>query len=293
MKAAKNKKKGFTIKQRNALAGYIFFSPWIIGFFAFTFYPVIYSLILSVNAVQIKTGGIAMTWKGLTFYHEAVNIDTSFKIALGDTVMFIACATPLVLVFSLIVALLLNGKYPLRTFLRAVFFLPVIIMSGPVISELLNKYTADFTNSDPKILLFLYGLPSFIQKPVLYALSNLVLILWFSGTQILIFLAGLQKIGRDIYEAAEIDGANSWEKFWKITLPFIKPMAMINAIYTIVEIANFANNEVNKKISGHLFEVNRPYSFSAAMSWIYFITILLILLVVYVIFSYLERRERA
>lgn len=293
MKTVKKKKKGFTIKRRNALAGYIFFSPWIIGFFAFTLFPVIYSLILSVNAVQIKTGKIDMIWKGLTFYNEAINIDTSFKIALGDTVTFIVCATPLVLVFSLIIALLLNGKYPLRTFFRAVFFLPVIIMSGPVISELLNKYTADFTRSNPKILVyFLYGLPSFIRDTVLFALSNLVLILWFSGTQILIFLAGLQKIGRDIYEAAEIDGANSWEKFWKITLPFIKPMAMINAIYTIVEIANFANNEVNKKISGHLFEVNRPYSFSAAMSWIYFATILLILIVVYIVFNYLERRER-
>lgn len=292
MKDIKNNKRVLTIKRRNALAGYIFFSPWILGFFVFTLYPVIYSLILSVNAVQIKTDEIIMIWKGLTFYNEAVNVDTSFKIALGNTVMFIACATPLVLVFSLIIAILLNGRYPLRTFFRAVFFLPVIIMSGPVITELLNKYTCDFSNSDPRIFVFLNSLPSFIRNPVLFTLSNLVLMLWFSGAQILIFLAGLQKIGRDIYEAAEIDGANSWEKFWKITLPFVKPMAMINAIYTIVEIANFANNDVNEKISSHLFEVNRPYSFSAAMSWIYFITILFILLAVYIIFNYLERRER-
>lgn len=292
MKAVRMNKRGLTIKGRNSLAGYIFFSPWIIGFILFTLYPVIYSMILSVNAVQIKTDEIVMIWKGLSFYNEAINVDTSFKIALGNTVMLIACATPVVLVFSLIIAILLNGKYPLRMFFRAVFFLPVIIMSGPVISELLTKYTANFSNSGPGIYLFLNSLPSFLNKPVLFTLNNLVIILWFSGAQILIFLAGLQKIGTDIYEAADIDGANAWEKFWKITLPFVKPLAMVNAIYTIVEIANFANNDVNNKISSHVFEVNRPYSFSAAMSWIYFATVLLILLVTYVIFNGLERRKR-
>lgn len=288
----KTKKNSLTIKQRNSLAGYLFFSPWIIGFLIFTLFPTIYSIRISLNALQITTKGIKMTWKGFEYYSQAVSVDTAFTTNLGDTVIFIVCATPIILVFSLIIAILLNGKYPMRTFFRAVFFLPVIIMSGPVINDLLSQYTVSLSNSSPVIFSFVAGLPTFISKPVFFALDNLVLILWFSGVQILIFIAGLQKVGSEVYEAASIDGATAWEKFWKITLPFIKPLAMVNAIYTVMEIANYSNNSVNNKISSHLLEVNRPYSYSAAMSWIYFAVILVILLIVYMVFQGFGRREK-
>jgi oligogalacturonide transport system permease protein len=287
----KTKKHSLTIKHRNALTGYLFFSPWIIGFLVFTLFPIIYSIRLSLNSLQITTKGILMTWKGFEYYNEALKIDTTFTTALWDTVIFIGCATPIILVFSLILAILLNGKYPLRAFFRGVFFLPVIIMSGPVISDLLSQYSVTFSIANPGIYSFVNGLPAIINKPVLFALNNLVLILWFSGVQILIFIAGLQKVGSEIYEAASIDGATAWEKFWKITLPYVKPLVLVNAIYTVMEIANYSNNNVNIKINSHLLEVNQPYSYSAAMSWIYFSVILFLLLVVYSIFQGFGRRE--
>lgn len=287
----KTKKHSLTIKHRNALTGYLFFSPWIIGFLVFTLFPIIYSIRLSLNSLQITTKGILMTWKGFEYYNQALRVDTTFTTTLGDTVLFITCATPIILVFSLIIAILLNGKYPLRAFFRGVFFLPVIIMSGPVISDLLSQYSVTFSNANPGIYSFVNGLPDIINKPVLFALNNLILILWFSGVQILIFIAGLQKVGSDIYEAASIDGATAWEKFWKITLPYVKPLALVNAIYTVMEIANYSNNNVNIKINSHLLEVNQPYSYSAAMSWIYFSVILFLLLVVYSIFQGFGRRE--
>ena len=285
------KKLSLTIKQRNAITGYLFILPWIIGFLVFTLYPLILSIRLSFNEVRISEG-ILLKFRGWEYYHEALNVDTQFKTNLGETVIFICCAIPIIIVFSLIIAMLLNGRYPLRTLFRGIFFLPVIIMSGPVISDLMSQYSVDLSKLSPLIYDFINNLPGFIKTPIFFSLNNLVLILWFSGVQILLFLAGLQKIGKEIYEAASIDGATGWEKFWKITLPHLKPMALINSVYTVMEIANYANNSVNTKISSHLLEVNRPYSFSAAMSWIYFMVILLLLLAVYIIFNGWKRRDK-
>lgn len=285
--------KPMTNKKRNAVAGYLFILPWIVGLLAFVAYPVVYSILLSLSTAKVTTSGIEMKWAGLTYYTRALAQDTTFTSTIAETVLFMACAVPVILVFSLMIAILLNSKFRLRGFFRSVFFLPVIIMSGPAISELLTKYTVDFSESGAGIYEFLATLPDFLQTPALFILNNLVLILWFSGVQILIFLAGLQKISPEIYEAASIDGAGPWEKFWKITLPAMTPIAMVSAIYTVVEIANWTNNATNQKIGSHLFEVGQPYSFSAAMSWIYFGVVALVLLLVFLIFRLLGRRDRA
>lgn len=287
------KRKGLTMHGRNALTGSIFVLPWVIGFLIFTLYPIIYSIALSLNDVSISTeAGMQLTWKGFDYYYEALRIDTTFLTALGNNVLFICCATPIVLVFSLIIAILLNKSFVGRTIFRVLFFLPVIIMSGSVIQELLGSYTIDFATMSETVYNFLNTLPEFFRKPIFFALENLVLILWYSGVQILLFLAGLQKVGRTLYEAAEIDGAGAWQKFWKITLPHVKPMILLNAIYTVMEIANSANNEVTNKISSHMFEVNRPFSFSAAMSWIYFLTVCGLLLVILILFGGRGKREK-
>ena len=285
--------KPMTNKKRNAVAGYLFILPWIVGLLAFVAYPVVYSILLSLSTAKVTTSGIEMKWAGLTYYTRALAQDTTFTSTIAETVLFMACAVPVILVFSLMIAILLNSKFRLRGFFRSVFFLPVIIMSGPAISELLTKYTVDFSESGAGIYEFLATLPDFLQTPALFILNNLVLILWFSGVQILIFLAGLQKISPEIYEAASIDGAGPWEKFWKITLPAMTPIAMVSAIYSVVEIANWTNNATNQKIGSHLFEVGQPYSFSAAMSWIYFGVVALALLLVFLIVRLLGRRDRA
>ena len=287
------KRKGLTMHGRKALTGSLFVLPWVIGFLLFSAYPIIYSVMLSLNEVEISsTEGVAFAWRGIDYYYEALRVDTTFLTALGNNVLFICCATPIILVFSLIIAILLNKKFPGRTFFRVLFFLPVIIMSGSVIQELLSSYTIDFSTMSDTVYTFLNTLPEFFRKPIFFALENLVLILWYSGVQILLFLAALQKVGPEIYEAASIDGAGGWQKFWKITLPHVKPIVLLNAIYTVMEIANGANNEVNAKISAHMFEVNRPFSFSAAMSWIYFLVVCGILIVIVVLFGGRGKREK-
>lgn len=279
------KRRGLTYRGRKARSGSLFVLPWAIGFLLFTLYPIVLSIALSLNDVSIDSDkGIQLSWRGFAYYYEALRIDTTFLTALGNNVLFICCATPIVLVFSLIIAILLNKNFVGRTVFRVLFFLPVIIMSGSVIQELLGSYTIDFASMSETVYNFLNTLPEIFRKPIFFALENLVLILWYSGVQILLFLAGLQKVNRSLYEAAEIDGAGAWQKFWKITLPHVRPMILLNAIYTVMEIANSANNEVADKIAAHMFEVNRPFSFSAAMSWLYFLAVCGMLLVVFILF---------
>ena len=286
------KKTTLTMRSRKALTGISFTAIWVIGFLLFTLDPIIYSIRLSLHSVQFAPTGIQMTWEGLQYYDYAWNADTTFKLNLGNTVIFIVCAVPVALVFALLIAVALNRNFKGRTFFRSVFFLPVVIMSGQVVQNLLDKYSLSFSDSAPWLYDFISNLPEFISTPALFILNNFLLILWFSGVQILIMLAGLQKISPDIYQAADIDGASGWQKFWKITLPQMNTILLLSAVYTVVTIANYSKNEMNGKISANLFDTNRIYSYSAAMSWIYFLVIMLILLGVFLIFKWFGREKK-
>lgn len=286
------KKGPMPARTRNALWGYGFIMIWLLGFFIFTLYPTIYSFIISLNDVRLTSDGMLFTWRGLYHYNYSLSVSGDFKMAISGDLGFIVCATIVVVVFSLIIALLLNKNFPLRTFFRVVFFMPVVIMSGPVISKLLTGETIDFSDQATVLYGFLADLPEVLRSPTLFVLDNLVKILWFSGVQILIYLAGLQKISPDIYEAASIDGAGAWEKFWKITLPHMKSMALLNAIYTVVEISNYSGLKINELISKQLFNQTRIYSYSAALSWLYFFIVAVLLGLVFLVFKLFGRKDK-
>lgn len=291
MSFQKNKSR-LTMNNRSRLIGLLFVSPWIIGFLLLTLYPVLYSIWISLNEVAINSTGMHLSWRGFKYYDYAFNSDSKFKLNLTNAIFFICCSTPVILVLALIVALLLNRKFPLRSFFRSVFFLPVVVVSGPVISSLLDKHGIDFSSESPEIFTFISAMPAFIQSPAKFVLQNLMLILWMSGVQILVFLVGLQKISPDLYEAANIDGAGGWEKFWKITLPHTVPCAALCGLYTIVDLSNYSNLAINTRISAVMFDQIRMYSLSAAMSWIYFAAVILIIIAAALIFLWFGRKER-
>ncbi len=292
MKRKTSTNTGLTIQQRNALKGYAFITPWILGFGVFIAYPLVYSIILSLNEIKLLPNGTEYTWRGMFFYDYALNQTTNFRTSLTAQVTMICYMTPIILVFSLIIALLLNGKFRMRAFFRGAFFMPVIIMSGPAISQLLTKYTVDFSDTSPIIFNILTQLPPVLATPAEYVLNNLVLILWFCGVQILIFLAGVQKIGTDLYEAASIDGAGAWEKFWKITLPHLSPLILISGVYTVVDIANYSRGSVNSLINSKIFDTKYLYSYASAMAWMYFIVVALLLVALFLIFKFFGRKAK-
>lgn len=273
-------KRGMSIRTSNILVGYGFLALWIIGFLVFTAYPLFYSLFLSFNRVKIGINGIEATFAGLYWYKEVFLTDVEFLPALADTLRFVGYSSPIIIVVALILAVLLNGKFPARGLFRTIFFFPVIIISGPVISEFTTNNAVTIGNPSQYFMYNLIGtLPGVISEPLTYIIRNIVIILWFSGVQMLIYLSGLQKIGTPIFEAAQIDGASSWDIFWKITLPYIKPLILVNAIYTVVEMSTFPDTAINQLIAAKMFTANVIYSYSAAISWIFFCIQILMLLI--------------
>ena len=127
-------------------------------------------------------------------------------------------------------------------------------------------------------------LPDMISEPLLYIFDNIVLIFWFSGIQILIVLAALQKISTSLYEAAAIDGASHWQAFWKITLPSLRPMLLVVAVYTIVDLSGYSGNSITGYIKANMTITQKTYSYSSAMAWIYSFVVLLLLLAAFLIF---------
>ncbi len=271
-------------RARSAVTGSMFFLPWLVGFAAVTAYPLIYSIVICFNQVQIKPGKIELARIGWEYFRQALAVDTEYPTKLISSICNVLMETPLVVVFSLVIALLLNRKFRGRTVYRIVFFLPVVIMSGPVMSELMSESSAMSINFD------IMGLQSLLMELdnrwagiLLTFLNSFVRILWFCGVQIIVFLAGLQKIDRNMYEAAAIDGATAWAAFWKITLPHMRPIIMLNTIYTIVELGTAADDATNIKIVGAVRDIARPYSYAAALSWIYASCLLLLILIAFLL----------
>ena len=266
--------KQLSMRSKNSLTGLLFISPWIIGFLLFTAYPLFYSLYLSFQKVRITTEGIQTTFVKLDNFKDAFTVDALFTQKLLTFVQELVLSVPIIIVFSLIIAILLNQPIRFRNFFRMIFFLPVIIASGPVINELISQGVTSIPSiKDYAIFETMLSADSLFSSVLLYLMDNLIIILWFSGVQFLIFLAALQKIDTQVYEAAKIDGASNWECFWKVTLPSIFPMIVVNTVYTIVTFSIFSLNPVIEHIQTNMFQINTGFGYASALSWIYFLLI--------------------
>lgn len=278
-----------TNARREAIMGYLFISIWIFGFLWLTLYPLFMSLIYSFAQVTIPGGsGVRIDFNGFSNYVTILN-DIQFISAIQWFIGHLLLYLPLTLIISMIIAILLNQKIKLRGFFRSVFFLPVIIASGPIMATLFGSgeragLLTNTLNEDVPNQLASF-LPEFMAEFVSGMYTHLIIILWFSGVQIILFLAGLQKINKETYEAASIDGASPWESFWKITLPSLKSIILVSAIYTIVMLSTFPTNQVLYRIN-----VVRQSSFgvASALAWVYFIVVAIVLGIV----SFLLVREK-
>jgi ABC-type sugar transport systems, permease components len=270
-----------TNRRRKALFGFAFVSPWIAGFLLFTMYPMAYSAFLSFQDVKITPTGVKTHFVGWDNYKYAFFNDPTLLAKFLAYLREMALNVPVIVVFALIIALLINQKIRFRGAFRTVFFLPVIITSGPVINELLGQGATTIPNIEQ------YGMFAMIEDtlspaiadPVLYLFRQIILVLWFSGVQILVFLAGLQKVDRALYEAARIDGASAWESFWKVTLPVLKPLVLVNVIYTVVYLSTFALNEVIVTIRNNMFSTFTGFGYATAIAWLYFLLICVVLII--------------
>jgi oligogalacturonide transport system permease protein len=272
---------------REALYGYAFVGIWIIGFIVFTALPLGQTLYYSLNQVSVTASGINLNFVQWQNYTRALFTDPTFTGLLVEYAAQTLVSVPIILIFSLIIALFLNQDFKLKGLFRTIFFLPVVITSGPVIQELVAQGATSVPGLDMESIEgFLFGLPPYLSSPIEYLLTSFILILWFSGVQILIFLSALQKIDRSTYEAAAIDGASSWESFWKITLPSLTGTMLIVAFYTIIILSHFSENPVVQYIYSQTYAVQGGIGYASAMSFLYFFVLILLLAIVYFLMSY-------
>ncbi|MBE6808174.1 MAG: sugar ABC transporter permease [Ruminococcaceae bacterium] len=280
-----------TLKTKEKLMGVMFMLPWILGLLIFSLYPLFYSIWLSFANVEFSSAGISTDFVGIKWYKELFTEDPNFITNMVDTLKSIVFSAPMIIVASIILALLLNKALPGRAIFRALYFFPVIIISGPVMSKLINNQATSIIHPDQySIYTVIENMPDIISVPLTYIFDNIVIILWYSGVQMLIILTGLQKIGDSIYEAASIDGAGSWEKFWKITLPYLRPMILVSSAYTVVDLASMSTTPIHAYIEKNVTNILKPYSYSSAISWLYALAILAILGIVFFILR--ERRAK-
>ena len=290
MKHTKNphdKKRITKRKLRDWLFGYIFLAPWIAGVILFFVMSMMDSLNYSVHKI-IMDNGVQLS--PLEHWYDnfvsVFSLETDLPTTLGSFAISLVLQVPIIISFSLIIAMLLNGKIRCRSAFRMIFFLPVIIATGPVMNMLNAQGAATVPMmSDGSLLNLLSGLPQFLLDPITELFNSLILILWNSGIQILIFLSGLQKVSTTMYEAAKIDGANGWETFWKITLPLVKPIILLNYIYTVVSLATGGTNPIIELIYSATYTTpwTKGYSYGMAFSWIYTAIIGVILLGVFLL----------
>ncbi len=279
-------------RTREAVYGYAFVIIWILGFAIFTLLPLGQTLYYSLNQVTVSATGINLEYVQGDNYTRALFTDPTFVQLLIEYAIETLVSVPIILIFSMIIALFLNLKFKFKGVFRTIFFLPVVITSGPVIQELVAQgaTTVPGITITGTVTEFIAELPRYLRNPVEYLLTSFILILWFSGVQILIYLSSLQKIDQSIYEAAAIDGASGWESFWKITLPSLSTTTLIVAIYTIIALSHFSENKVIKYVYSQTYAVQGGIGYSSAMSFLYFFVLVLLLAIVYLLLNFRARK---
>lgn len=304
------KRKIVSLDRKKARAGWLFVLPFLIGFVVLYLPIVLESLEGSfAETSTLATGGYAMSWIGLDNYKEALMVDPQYSQVLVTGLQQMAFDIPAIIIFSLFMAILLNQKMVGRAAFRAIFFVPVILSTGIMSTinaqDILQQYmeeaggtdTGSSSSTASEIVSVMDFERLFANMKVgsgllIYVtgiINDIYDVVNKSGVQMLIFLAGLQSISPAIYESCKIDGATAWETFWKVTFPMISPMILVNAVYTIIDAFTSADNSVMSYI-----QQSTGDGLKAAMSWLYFAIVILILAVIAGIFSafvFYQRRD--
>ncbi|WP_178726104.1 ABC transporter permease subunit [Clostridia bacterium] len=291
----RQKKHVMPYESKKSLAGFLFVSIWVIGFIFFFLLPFLQSVRYSFSDIVLNpNGGYTLNFIGWKNYIKAFTTDAEFLPAVFSSLGAMLYQVPIIVLFSLFVAIILNQKFVGRTFVRGIFFIPIIvangvilsIMNGDVLSQTIMQGSSSSTLFQSEFLyelMFKSGMSQEFVNGLTGVVDSLFALIWKSGIQIIIFLAGLQTIADSMYEAAKIEGATGWETFWKITFPMISPMIILNLIFTIIDSFTDYNNVVMKYINEQ--QIGMRLAYSSTLGWIYFLMVAVIIVMVYLIIN--------
>ncbi len=282
-------KKHLSFQSRNAWVGRAFLSLWVIGVVMFFILPFIKTLLYSFSTIRFQNAGMTVELEGLSSYIRMFTKDADFLPKLSWVFGDMLVQLPVIVMFSLFAAVLLNMQFRGRLVFRTIFFLPVIVMSGVIISLIQGEYTGNtqlLAQADSSGQMFTditvlndllgsFGFGNAFISVLTDIVSQVIDVCWRSGVQILLFLAALQGIPSQLYEAASIEGATKWEAFWKITFPMSLPVLYLTIVYTVIESFTAADNEMMEYIQAVSFN-KFDYAYGSAIAMVYCVAILLI-----------------
>ena len=276
------RKKRSGLERNKARYGLLFISPWLIGLLLFFLLPIGQSLYYSFCDVKLTNTGLETIFTGIKNYNYILNEHPLYLTSMIESLQTIGYSLPVIIVISLIIALILNQKFKGRIFFRALYFLPVIIASGVVtellfavnsedlmsagVGEAVSNNMIDFGNIVLKL-----GIPGQIGEYLTVVLNSIFELVWNCGIQIVLFISGMQSISDSLYEAAKIEGCTKWEEFWFITLPMLSRILLLVFVFTIVELLTTKTNTVMTLALNAIN--NLEYGAGAAMAWLYFVLV--------------------
>lgn len=275
----KRKKGVESLKRRYGL---MFVTPWMAGLALFFVIPILSSLLYMFSDVSLIVGGMNIVFNGIKNIKQVLTVDADYTNNLGKSVAKICYTFPAILIISLILGVIMSKEFKGRFVFRALYFLPVIIASGPVLMLLFSVQTGDMTSLaqdeavsantiDVSTIIAYAGLPNKLGEYMSSALSGIMNIVWNCGVQIVLFIAGMQTIPDSLYEVAKVEGATKWEEFWFITIPMLSRIILLVIVFTVMELMTAQNDAVMTQ--AYTFMQSQKYGEASAMIWIYFLAI--------------------
>ena len=283
--AKRTEKKSYrSLSRQHSLWGWVFVSPWVIGITVFFLWPMVESLLYSVSRLSVTEQGFMKQFVGLDNYIYFFMKDSFFVPYLTESIGSMLPSVLIIVAFSTLIALVLKEKFIGRTAARAVFFFPLIIASGVVITILKNQVMMSSSSVSELAPSYLFKAPNLVDvftdfripekilTSITTILNEIFDLTWNSGVQILLLLAAVNNIPASFYEVSEMEGATAWEKFWKITVPTISPTVLVVVIYTIIDTFTDYGNKVMQLFRSYY--TNNNYAYSATIGIIYGVCIL-------------------
>ena len=288
------KRKHRSIETLKSRYGIMFISPWIVGMLVFFIYPIFHSIYLSFANLTIDIEGLVTKFVGIENYHKILVTNPDYLDDALAAVKDMLISMPFILVVSMVLALLLNGKYKGRIFFRGLYFLPVIFASGPVLNLFLKSASSKATSAavsesasfdmiDFTTILAGLNLPSSIENYLSLVLGEIFMLVWLSGIQTILLIAGLQSIPVLHYEVAKVEGATTWETFWFVTFPQLIRTVLLVMIFTIVELCASSTNTIVS--SAYSSFNNLKYGEGSAMLWFYYLFVGILIAVVFLLYQ--------
>ena len=292
----RNKRRHLSPMDRSNRFGWIFCLPFILGM-VFIFADVIVdSLKFGFSNIEMGNSGYSLSFVGFEHFKFALTVDADFIPSLVNSVLSFVGNVPITVLFSIFIATMLNQNMKGRTVFRALFFVPVVLVtgiatmaeSGNLVMESYQSMSGVNSGAGTTYALDISNLQNMlanlnagegIVNYVVNLVNNIYNVVNQSGVQIILFLAGLQSISPAIYEAAHIEGAKGWEIFWKITLPMISPIVLVNCLYTAIDIFTSTTNPIMSLITS---AANSSYDYgtASAMAWLYFLVVCVFLVLI-------------